>query len=67
MIHFDFTVTDFEAEVIKDILSQQLTRNHDRLAEAIIRGDNDTINFLRRDTEFLNTLFVKMHTTNVVE
>ena len=63
MIHFDFTVTDLEAETIMDILHSELTRNAERMQAAIARADYDSIRFLQRDVGFLKSIFAKIHHT----
>lgn len=65
MIHFDFTVSDVDAENIIDIMRSAITRNSVKMLKAIQQHDNDSILFLERDTEYIESLISKMHNTRV--
>lgn len=65
MIHFDFTVTDSDAENIIDIMCSAITRNSVKMLKAIQQGDNDSILFLERDTAYIESLIAKMKNKRV--
>lgn len=60
MIHFDFIVSDTDAENIIDIMRSAITRNSVKMLKAIQTGDNDSILFLERDTAYIESLIAKM-------
>lgn len=65
MVHFNFTVSDTDAENIFDIMRSAITRNSVKMLKAIQQGDNDSILFLERDTAYIESLIAKMHNTRV--
>ena len=60
MVHFDFIVSDVDAENIMDIMRSAITRNSVKMLGAIQRGDNDSVLFLERDTAYIESLIEKM-------
>ena len=68
MIHFNFTVSNEDAENIFTILNNQIVHNHEKMMKLIAKGD--ACNMLRvyeRDNEYIEELINKMTNTKVEE
>lgn len=63
-VHFDFTVSDVDAENIIDIMRSAIARNNEKMATAIANGDNESVLFLKRDTAYIESLIEQMKTTD---
>ena len=68
MIHFDFTVSDADAENIFTILNNQISRNREAMLELIVKGDAWNMReAYERDNEYIKALINKMTNTKVEE
>ena len=68
MIHFNFTVSDADAENIFTILNNQISRNREEMLELIANGDESNMRqAYERDNEYIKELMVKMTNTKVKE
>lgn len=66
MIHFNFTVSDAEAEDIFNILNNQISRNREEMLELIAKGDSWNMRgAYERDNEYITELIGKMTNTKV--
>ena len=66
MIHFDFTVTDVDAENIFSMMHERICANNMRIIEMIGKpGKEDYIEAYRRDNEYVEELIKKMKNTRV--
>jgi hypothetical protein len=68
MIHFNFTVSDADAENIFTILSNQIARSREEMLELIAKGDESNMRqAYERDNEYIKQLMAKMTNTRVEE
>ncbi len=68
MIHFNFTVSDAEAEDIFNILNNQISRNREEMLELMVKGDEWNMRgAYERDNEYIKQLMAKMINTKVEE
>jgi hypothetical protein len=68
MIHFNFTVSDAEAENIFTILNNQISRNREEMLELMAKGDEyNMLGAYERDNEYIKELMAKMTNTKVEE
>jgi hypothetical protein len=68
MIHFDFTVSDADAENIFDILNNQISRNREEMLELMAKGDVYNMRgAYERDNEYIKELMAKMTHTKAEE
>lgn len=68
MIHFDFTVSDSDAENIMEIMRNQITQNNLRIIEMMTYDDKEHyIEAYRRDNEYIEGLIKRMTNTQVEE
>lgn len=68
MIHFDFTVSDSDAENIISILRNQITRNNLELIRHVANSSSSHIvTMLRNDNEYIEGLIKRMTNTRVEE
>ena len=68
MIHFDFTVSDADAENIFAILRDRIVENHVMIMNMIgVSGQEDSIADYRQDNEYIEGLIKKMTNTRVVQ
>jgi hypothetical protein len=68
MIHFNFTVSDAEAEDIFNILNNQIHRNREEMLELMVKGDEYNMRgAYERDNEYIKELIKKMTNTKVEE
>ena len=68
MIHFDFTVSDSDAENIMEIMRNQITQNHLRIQSMMYEiGKEHYIEAYRKDNEYIEGLIKKMTNTRVEE
>ena len=68
MIHFNFTVSDAEAEDIFNILNNQISRNREEMLELMVKGDAWNMRgAYERDNEYIKQLMAKMTNTRVEE
>ena len=66
MIHFDFTVTDIDAENIFSMMRERINANNMRIIEMIGKtGQENYIEAYRRDNEYVEELIKKMTNTRV--
>ena len=66
MIHFDFTVTDVDAENIFAIMRDRIVENNVIIMNMIGKpGKEDYIEAYRRDNEYVEELIKKMKNTRV--
>ena len=64
MIHFDFTVTDVDAENIFSMMRERINANNMRIIEMIGKtGQENYIEAYRRDNEYVEELIKKMTNT----
>jgi hypothetical protein len=69
MIHFNFTVSDADAENIFTILHNQISRNREEMLKLFAYGSLE-YNMMRayeRDNEYIRELIKKMTNTRVEE
>lgn len=68
MIHFDFTVSDADAENIFSIMRDRILHNNQQIIEMIGKaGKEDYIAAYRRDNEYVEDLIEKMTNTQAEE
>jgi hypothetical protein len=68
MIHFNFTVSDADAENIFDILNNQISRNREEMLELMVKGDVYNMRgAYERDNEYIKELINKMTHTKAEE
>ena len=68
MIHFDFTVSDADAENIFSIMRGRILHNNQQIIEMIGKpGKEDYIAAYRRDNEYVEDLIKKMTNAQVEE
>jgi len=77
MIHFNFTVSDADAENIFAILNNQIVHNHEKMVKLVANGDEynmlgaeyikDMLGAYERDNEYIKALINKMTNTKVEE
>lgn len=68
MIHFDFTVSDSDAENIMEIMRNQITQNHLRIQSMMYEiGKEHYIEAYRKDNEYIENLIKRMTNTQVEE
>ncbi len=68
MIHFNFTVSDADAENIFAILNNQISRNREEMMELMVKGDEYNMReAYERDNEYIKELIKKMTNTKVEE
>jgi hypothetical protein len=68
MIHFNFTVSDADAENIFDILNNQISRNREEMLKLMVEGDAWNMRgAYERDNEYIKQLMDKMTNTKVEE
>ena len=69
MIHFDFTVSDADAENIFTILNNQISRNREEMLKLVAYGslEYNMLKAYKRDNEYITELIKKMTNTKVEE
>jgi hypothetical protein len=68
MIHFNFTVSDADAENIFTILNNQIVHNHAKMVKLVANGDEyNMLEAYERDNEYIEELINKMTNTRVEE
>jgi hypothetical protein len=69
MIHFNFTVSDTEAENIFTILNNQISRNREEMLKLVAYGSlaYNMLEAYKRDNEYIKALINKMTNTKVEE
>jgi hypothetical protein len=68
MIHFNFTVSDADAENIFTILNNQIVHNHVKMVKLMAKGDEyNMLGAYERDNEYIKELINKMTNTKVEE
>ena len=68
MIHFDFTVTDVDAENIFSMMHERISANNMRIIEMIGKSGKEVyIEAYRQDNEYVEELIKKMTNTRVVQ
>ncbi len=68
MIHFNFTVSDADAENIFNILNNQIVHNHEKMVKLIASGDGyNMLGVYERDSEYIKASINKMTNTKVEE
>jgi len=68
MIHFNFTVSDADAENIFTILNNQNDHNHAKMVKLVANGDEyNMLEAYERDNEYIEELMAKMTNTRVEE
>jgi hypothetical protein len=68
MIHFNFTVSNEDAENIFTILNNQIVHNHGKMCKLIAKGDAcNMLPAYERDNEYVKELIKKMTNTKVEE
>lgn len=66
MIHFDFTVTDIDAENIFSMMRERIDTNNMKIIEMLGKtGQEHYIEAYRRDNEYVEDLIKKMTNTRV--
>ena len=67
MIHFDFTVSDVDAENIMEIMRDRINHNNLRIMDMMTQPGRheQTIQAFRRDNEYVEELIKKMTNTRV--
>lgn len=65
MIHFDFTVSDADAENIIDCIQQTICKNHMKIMDFIIAKDDVMVEHYKQDIEYLEGLIKRMSNTRV--
>ena len=64
MIHFDFTVSDADAENIMEIMRNQISQNHRKITSLMYEiGKEHYIEAYKRDNEYVEGLIKKMTNT----
>ncbi len=69
MIHFNFTVSDADAENIFTILNNQISRNREEMLKLVAYGslEYNMLKAYKRDNEYITELIKKMTNTKVEE
>jgi hypothetical protein len=72
MIHFDFTVSDVDAQNILQIMRERINANNvkiiDHMVQVLVQeGHEDYIAAYRRDNEYVEGLIQKMTNTRVAQ
>lgn len=69
MIHFNFTVSDADAENIFNILNNQISRNREEMLKLVAYGSlaYNMLEAYKRDNEYIKELMAKMTNTRVEE
>jgi hypothetical protein len=69
MIHFNFTVSNEDAENIFTILNNQISRNREEMLELVAYGSlaYNMLEAYKRDNEYIKALINKMTNTKVEE
>ncbi len=68
MIHFNFTVSDADAENIFTILNNQISRNREAMLELMAKGDEyNMLGAYEQDNEYIKQLMAKMTHAKVEE
>ena len=69
MIHFNFTVSDAEAEDIFNILNNQISRNREEMLKLVAYGslEHNMLRAYKQDNEYIRELINKMTNTKVEE
>ncbi len=68
MIHFNFTVSDVDAENIISVMRHRIVLNNQQIVEMIGKpGQEEYIDAYRRDNEYVEGLIKKMTNTRVVK
>jgi hypothetical protein len=69
MIHFNFTVSDADAENIFTILNNQISRNREEMLKLVAYGSlaYSMLEAYKRDNEYIKQLMAKMTNTKVEE
>jgi hypothetical protein len=68
MIHFNFTVSNADAENIFTILNNQIVHNREEMLELMVKGDAWNMGgAYERDNEYIKQLMAKMIHTKVEE
>ena len=62
-VHFDFTVSNADAENLHQCISTQLSHSHEGLQEAMMANDLVKVECYKKDIKYLNELRTKMHCT----
>ena len=60
MIKFNFELDDIDAENLSDIIRLQIDRNNMRIIDCIADGDNELIDYYKRDNEYVKYLLSKV-------
>lgn len=64
-IHFDFTVSDADAENIMDCINNCIVNNNRVILKLTVAGDHELVAAYKRDNEYLKKLKLKMKNTRV--
>jgi hypothetical protein len=69
MIHFNFTVSDADAENIFTILNNQISRNREEMLKLVAYGslEYNMLEAYKQDNEYIKELIIKMTNTRVEE
>jgi ketol-acid reductoisomerase len=69
MIHFNFTVSNEDAESIFTILNNQISRNREEMLKLVAYGSlaYNMLEAYKRDNEYIKALINKMTNTKVEE
>jgi hypothetical protein len=69
MIHFNFTVSNEDAENIFTILNNQISRNREEMLKLVAYGSlaYNMLEAYKRDNEYIKALINKMTNTKVEE
>jgi ketol-acid reductoisomerase len=69
MIHFNFTVSNEDAESIFTILNNQISRNREEMLKLVAYGSlaYSMLEAYKRDNEYIKQLIKKMTNTKVEE
>jgi len=60
VIKFNFELGDVDAENLSDIIRSQIDRNNMRIIDCIADGDNELIDYYKRDNEYIKYLLSKI-------
>jgi hypothetical protein len=69
MIHFNFTISDADAESIFTILNNQISRNREEMLKLVAYGslEYNMMRAYKQDNEYIKELINKMTNTKVEE
>jgi ribosomal protein L15 len=69
MIHFNFTVSNEDAENIFTILNNQIVHNHEKMVKLVANGslEYNMLEAYKRDNKYIKELIKKMTNTKVEE